>query len=47
MSLIQVNTSGYDLKEKTEIVLKNFDQLPVGEKMILINDTDPSLYLMN
>lgn len=42
MSLIQVNTSGYDLKEKTEIVLKNFDQLPVGEKMILINDTDPS-----
>jgi len=42
MSLTQVNTSGYDLKEKTEIVLKNFDQLPVGEKMILINDTDPS-----
>ncbi|HEY8363067.1 MAG TPA: DUF2249 domain-containing protein [Tissierellaceae bacterium] len=42
MSLKQIDTSGYDLNSKTEIVLNNFDQLPVGEKMILINDSDPS-----
>jgi len=42
MSLLQIDTSGYDMRDRTEVVLRSFDQLPVGEKMILINDTDPS-----
>ncbi|NLV88486.1 MAG: DUF2249 domain-containing protein [Tissierellia bacterium] len=42
MSLLQIDTSGYEMQDRTNVVLRSFDQLPVGEKMILINDTDPS-----
>ncbi|NLK43523.1 MAG: DUF2249 domain-containing protein [Tissierellia bacterium] len=42
MSLLQIDTCGYKTEDITSVVLRSFDQLPVGEKMILINDTDPS-----
>lgn len=42
MSILEINTSGYERNSINDVVLSHFDSLPVGEKMILINDSNPS-----
>ncbi|CAK7084720.1 DUF2249 domain-containing protein [Tissierella carlieri] len=42
MSILQIDTCGYEINDINDVVLRTFDSLPVGEKMVLINDTDPS-----
>ncbi len=46
MSILEIDTSGYERNSINDVVLSHFDSLPVGEKMILINDSDPS-YVFN
>lgn len=40
--MLELNTSGYEPHHVNSSVIDAFDSLPVGEKMILINDADPS-----
>ena len=42
MSILEIDTSGYERNSINDVVLSHFDSLPVGEKMILINNSDPS-----
>ncbi|WP_353093500.1 DUF2249 domain-containing protein [Tissierella praeacuta] len=42
MSTMELDTSGYEINDVNSVVLRTFDSLPVGEKMVLINDSDPS-----
>ncbi|MFA5576812.1 MAG: DUF2249 domain-containing protein [Tissierellaceae bacterium] len=41
MSTLQIDTRGYEIEDINDIVIKSFDHLPVGEKMVLINDYNP------
>ncbi|MDR7856531.1 DUF2249 domain-containing protein [Tissierella sp.] len=42
MSILQIDTSGYTASDVNSVVLRTFSSLPVGEKMMLINDSDLS-----
>ena len=42
MSILQIDTSGYERSNVNSVVLSHFDSLPVGEKMVIINNSDPS-----
>lgn len=42
MSIMELDTRGHEQSHINNMVINSFDSLPVGEKMILVNDTDPS-----
>lgn len=42
MSILELDTRGYETNQINNTVINAFDSLPVGEKMVLINDTDPT-----
>lgn len=42
MSQKQIDTRGFETNTINNTVINAFDSLPVGEKMVIINDTDPS-----
>lgn len=41
MSIMQLDTRGYEANDVNSVVLRTFSSLPVGEKIVLINDSDP------
>lgn len=42
MPILTIDIRGFDTVEKDKAVLTAFDSLELGERMILINDNDPS-----
>ena len=42
MTRWELCSRGYETNQINNTVINAFDSLPVGEKMVLINDTDPT-----
>ncbi len=42
MSIMQLDTRQYKPEEQNKVIINAFDSLPVGDKMMLINDHDPT-----
>lgn len=42
MSILTVDTRGYKEEDRNRVINSMFDSLDSGERMILINDSDPS-----
>lgn len=42
MSIMQLDTRQYKFEEQNKVIINAFDSLPVGDKMMLINDHDPT-----
>lgn len=42
MPILTLDARQYDQNEKSRVILNAFDSLDLGERMVLINDNDPT-----